>query len=129
MTLPVLLALVVGGIAGIAAILHLMGLTTPYRFSNGHDAISAWEREVPERPATGFHLSSDSRASLVTFEGGVGIVWSFGGDTVARLLGDTPPQKTQNGLRFDFPDFGSSALKVRLKETDLDIWMKALEAQ
>ncbi|MGR3634839.1 MAG: hypothetical protein ACU0BK_02820 [Shimia sp.] len=129
MSLQVLLVLVVGGIAGIAAILHLMGLTAPYRFSDGQDAVAAWEREVPERPATNVHLSSDSRASLIAFEGGTGIVWSFGDDTVARILEGARPLETKTGLRFDFPDFGSAALNVRLNDSDRDIWLKALEAQ
>lgn len=129
MSLEVLLALVVGGIAGIAVLLHVMGLTAPHVFKNGREAMAAWAREVPEHPATGFHLSSDFHAALVTFDGGYGIVWSFGSDTVARVLGNSRANKTKTGLQFDFPDFGASKLDVALTEKDREVWINLLEAQ
>jgi len=129
MSLEILLALVIGGIAGIAALLHFLGLTAPHRFTDEATAAAAWEREVPELPVTKVSLATDAHAALITYGGGHGVVWSFGDDTVARILGANQPEVTQTGLRFTFPDFGSSNLDVQLDEKTRAAWLKLLEAQ
>lgn len=128
MSLPILLALVIGGIAGIALLLHLAGLTASSGFSDHRAARNAWEREVPEFVANQCFLSTNGHAALITFDGGAGLVWTFGADTVARILPPTQPTNTEDGLRFIFPDFGSSAVQVHLNAQDRALWLKTLEA-
>ncbi len=128
MSLQVLLALVVGGIAGIAALLHILGLTDPRQFARKRDAELAWLREVPEHPPTGVQLSSDRLAALITTDNVAGLVWCFGDDTVARVLQDPAPQTTDKGLRFGFSDFGSTTVNVNLTKTDRDVWLNTMRA-
>jgi hypothetical protein len=129
MSLQVLLLLVVGGIAGIAILLHIMGLTEPRRFKDGSDALAAWAREVPEQVPSELHLSSDNRAALILLDNGFGIVWCHGDDTVARHIPVLQPQKTKRGLRFSFPDFGASALDVHLDAPEQARWLQMLRPQ
>ncbi|TCL08512.1 hypothetical protein BXY66_0549 [Shimia isoporae] len=128
MSLTVLLALVVFGIAGITALLHVTGHTASQRFASEEEARAAWHREVPDKPVTGVRLSSDKRAALITFQNGAGVVWTLGDDTVARVLDTKLPTSVARGLRFTFHDFGSSSLTVRLDEKERDHWRRLLRA-
>lgn len=128
MSLPILLALVIGGIAGIALLLHFAGLTASNGFSDPRAARNAWEREVPEFSVNQCFLSTNGHAALIAFDGGAGLVWTLGADTVARVLPPALPIATENGLRFTFPDFGSSTVQVHLNAQDRALWLKSLEA-
>ena len=128
MPLQILLPLVVGGIAAIAVILHLLGLSRPRRFDGVDDAMRAWRREQPDRPPTGAYLAGDGRAALITLDAGTGLVWCHGADTVARPLGGARITETAQGLRINLPDFAAPEVRCRLAREDREIWKKLLEA-
>ncbi|SFL47017.1 hypothetical protein [Shimia aestuarii] len=122
MPLEILLILVVGGISGIAVILHLLGLTSPRRLRDAEDARAAWLREFPYELPTDITLSADQRAALITTQAGPGLVWCLGADTVSRPLSGSDLSVTKNGLRVDFHDVGAPHARISLPDADRQKW-------
>ncbi len=84
MPLIVLLVLVVGGIAGIAVLLHLIGLSKAKVFDQS-SARAAWLREWPQACVQDIDLSQDHRVALIHSTHGPGLVWAMGADIAARI--------------------------------------------
>ncbi|MEO1364365.1 MAG: hypothetical protein AAFU86_11380, partial [Pseudomonadota bacterium] len=80
MPLHILLILVVGGIAGIALALHLLGMTgaDPLR---GDTARAAWLRAYPDDSVQRVAVSADGRVARIDCAAGRGLVWRMGADT------------------------------------------------
>ena len=128
MPLTILGPLVVIGILGIALILHLLGRTAPRRFANTAEARDAWAREYPENAAVTVLLSSDNRAALIRATRGLGLVWCFGDDTVARIVTKSKTHATATGLAFERREFAARHIDVVLNTDDLAQWQSQLEA-
>jgi len=87
MPLNVLLIIIVGGIAAIALLLHLLGKSRLAVLTQ-EDARSAWHRHFPDDEILDLTVAHDGHAALVQTSQGPGLLWSFGADTVARHLRD-----------------------------------------
>ena len=129
MPLTILGPLVVIGILAIALILHLLGRTAPRRFASEAEARDAWAREYPENMAVTVLLSSDNRAALIRATRGLGLVWCFGDDTVARVVTKSKTRPTAKGLAFERREFAARHINVTLNADDLATWQTQLEAE
>ena len=118
MPLEILLALVVGGIAAIAALTHLFGLSRRARFADADAARAGWLRAFPDDRVTRVTLLSDGHAALVTADEGTGIVWTMGADTVARRLSGARPRRRADRLILRFPDWDAPRLALRVTEDE-----------
>lgn len=127
MPLQILLPMVVAGIAGIALLTHLLGLSRARILSNAEIARAAWDREFPDDPAVFAAVSSGGRAALIESSGGTGIVWVMGADTVARSLAGAAVVVAEDGLTIRFPDFAAPHVHVQLDEScDAEAWSALL---
>lgn len=125
MPLAVLLPTVLIGILGIAAILHIMGLTAPRRLTGPTEALAAWEREFPEQDAIEAHLSADQKAALILLRTGeTGLVWCLGADTVARSLEGADFIETERGMDIYLHDMSAPHVSVALLPQDRPRWME-----
>jgi hypothetical protein len=125
MPLEVLLSLVVGGIAAIAGLLHLLGLSQQPLLSP-EDAHSHWHRHFPDDLINAVHMTQDNHAALVETDQGPGLLWSFGADTVARHLLDFDALNTDNGLRIRFHDYTAPAVTLQLSDADRPLWNQVM---
>ncbi|WP_294614274.1 hypothetical protein [uncultured Roseovarius sp.] len=118
----ILLPMVGLGIAGIAVILHLLGLSRAAELSDEAAARAAWLREFPGHAPRRAILSHDRRAALIETETGSGVVWAMGADTTARYLDGARIRRTARGLRIDLPDFTAPHIRLRLDPGEADQW-------
>ena len=126
MPLPVLLALVAGGIAGIALLLHLAGRSRR-AVLDPHSAAAAWLRENPDDTVTGAIVSADGHAALILTRRGKGLVWSMGADTTTRPLRDFALRETPQGLVIRFRDFTAPRARLRLDAAERRHWRRLME--
>lgn len=125
MPLELLLTLVIGGIAGIALLLHLFGYSRPLTFDED-SARAHWLRQYPmSRPGT-VHLSQDRAAALVETPDGPGLVWAMGADSTAHLLTGATLRTTRRGLRIDLHDFAAPSVRVRLSPEARETWARLI---
>lgn len=127
MPLSLLLPMVILGIAGIALLLHLLGLSRPALIASEAAARAAWLREFPEDTPTRVTLSHDNHAALIDTVQGHGIVWPMGADTTARYLTGAEVTRTPTGLNIDLPDYTAPRIRLRLDESELERWPALLE--
>ena len=78
MPLHNLIALVVLGILGIAALTYALGYAEARRFENVGAAQPAWLREFPEVQVKNVTLCRSGAAALIATDQGPGIVWARG---------------------------------------------------
>jgi hypothetical protein len=119
--LSILLILVGGGIGGIALLLHVLGKSQPVVLSD-NAARAAWLRLYPEDTVLDVILSGTGHAALIKTDQGLGLVWSFGIDTVARQLDGAEIIETANQLKVRFPDFSAPQALIALSETERSDW-------
>ncbi|MBY6067545.1 hypothetical protein KUW17_12385 [Leisingera aquaemixtae] len=122
MPLELLLALVLGGISGIAVLLHLTGCSRQVVLTAA-SARAAWLRHFPGDSVITVLPAASGRAALVQTEGGPGLLWAFGADTVGRHLAVGQVRETGTGLRFDFNDFAAPGLSLPLPERERRTWL------
>ena len=125
MPLEILLVIVIGGIAGIALLLHLTGRSARLRLTD-QTARRAWLRHSPDEEPGTVLLSDDGHSALVRTELGHGLVWSFGQDTVARHLGEVDVSACGSGLKIDFHDFSTPPTRITLSGPELKLWEREL---
>lgn len=125
MPLELLLTLVIGGIASIVLLLHLLGKSAR-RVLSAEDAHAAWHRHFPDDAITGLQLARDGHAALVETEQGPGLLWAFGADTVARHLRDFDLIDHPKGLRIRFHDFASPGVTLALAEDERSTWTQRM---
>jgi len=128
MPLSILLPMVVLGIAGIAVLLHLLGLSKPATFEDKAAARRAWLREFPEDTPTRVTLSHDRHAALVETPRGPGVVWPMGADTTARYLDGAHVTQTDTGLRIALPDYTAPRIALKLDPEEARQWPGLMEA-
>lgn len=131
MPLEILLILVVGGIAVIALLLHLTGRSTPKVMTEAQ-ARQAWLRQFPESPIANLTLAKDGHAALIQLEDDtapLGLVWSFGADTVARFLENIALNDAKQGLRLGLTDFSAPQVHLHLNRSEVDLWQRLIREQ
>ena len=126
MPLTVLLILVVGGILGIALILHRAGLSQPLILTEA-EARAGWVRHFPDQEVAQVLLTADGAAALIRTDQGAGLVWTMGQDTVARPLTGCRVSWRGDDLRIGFGDFGITDLTLTLEPDVRAAWQTVLE--
>lgn len=122
MPLHILLILVVGGIAGIALALHLLGMTgaDPLREDT---ARAAWLRAYPDDSAQRVAVSADGRVARIDSAAGRGLVWRMGADTCARLLTDGAVAHARGSrVRVHLGDYAAPRVAITLTEDEQAEW-------
>lgn len=127
MPLEFLGLLVVGGIAGIALLLHLLGLSTSQQFVSEKDARAAWLRHRPDDQIVSVLLTQDHSAALIETKTGKGLVWSFGADSTARDLDLAKISETAQGLTFTLPEFTAPKVALHLSADEKSFWRSKLD--
>jgi len=127
MPLELLIALVVLGISGIAAMLHLTG-RSDRRVMDMSAARAAWLRHFPEDAPHQMTLAANGQAALVETARGLGVLWSFGADTVGRYVDGARLDDTRHGLRLRLPDYAAPRVLLRLTAEERPLWRQKLEA-
>ena len=127
MPLGILVPLVIAGIAGIAVLLHILGLSRPATLESEDAARTAWLDEFPDDPALRIVLSHDHTAALIETGDGHGIVWPMGADTTARYLTGARIDRTAKGLRIDLPDYSAPRIHLSLDPDEAAAWQDALK--
>ncbi|MHA7874809.1 hypothetical protein [Roseivivax sp.] len=125
MPLGILIALVVGGIAGIALLTHVFGFSAARRFADADEARAAFLREYPETRVDRVTLSADGAAALLETGDGPALAWAMGADTSARLLSEVRVEETPRGLRFRLPDMTAPCIDIALAPEDRAAWHSA----
>lgn len=127
MPLSILLPMVVLGIAGIAVLLHLLGLSQRARLTDEAAARAAWLREYPDDPPARVTLCRDRCAALVVTKRGRGVVWAVGADTTARHLDGARLKPVRGGLCIDLPDYTAPHIHLALEPDEAAAWQNALQ--
>ncbi|GAB5437953.1 hypothetical protein [Falsiruegeria mediterranea] len=127
MPLDILLILVVVGIASIAVMLHLSG-RSKRAYLTPDSVRVAWVRHFPDDQVTGVIAAKDGHAALVSTAAGMGLIWSFGADTVARHLSQVELDDTARGLCFKFHDFTAPSVRVALAPEERQLWRNTIQA-
>lgn len=128
MPLEILLILVVGGIAGIALALHLMGMSRSAPLDEA-TARAGWLRQFPDNEIAHLRLARNGRAALVRTKSGQGVVWRFGADTVAHRIENVRVREVASGLFLRFADFGTPKLMLDLAPDERLIWKEEIEGK
>lgn len=128
MPLELLLILVIGGIAAIAVLLHLTGRSNK-RVLSAAAARAAWQRQFPESRVSQLVVADNGHAALIRdaeASAPLGLVWSFGADTVARTLQDIDLARTNDGLRLSFADYSAPRVLLHLTPTETNSWQQMI---
>lgn len=128
MPLEILLVLVIGGIAGIAALTWLAGLAKP-RMLSETDMRGEWARHYPDDIVQSVWVSHDARAALVMTEQGKGLLWVMGADTVGRHLLDFDLIDEPQGLSVVFHDYTAPKVHLKLDEDEQLVWQRLIYPQ
>jgi|TARA_R110000851_G_scaffold170606_1_gene316929 hypothetical protein len=129
MPLSILLPMVILGIAGIAVLLHVLGLSRRATLSDAAAARAAWLREFPEDAPTKVILCHDHSAALIETAQGRGVVWPMGADTTARYLRGARVRQRKTGLTLDLPDYTAPRIRLTLSPDEAASWCALLEAR
>lgn len=127
MPLSILLPMVGLGIAGIAVLLHLLGLSRRATLADEAAARAAWLREFPGDAPMRVTLCHDRSAALIMTETGRGVVWPMGADTTARYLDGAQITPTRTGLCIDLPDYTAPRIHLALDPNETAEWRNTLE--
>ena len=132
MPLHILLILVIGGIAGIALALHVLGLSRRRVLESG-TLVRDWHRHFPgdsfDGPQNGDTLvTRNGDRAILHPDQGPGLLWVMGADTAARRLAGASWHKTRNGDMCRFDDPGAPRVKITLKDpAERHQWVSYLE--
>lgn len=122
MPLHILLILVIGGIAGIALALHLLGLTGAQPLTPA-TARAAWRRAYPDDRVTQVAVTQDGRVARIETPAGRGIVWQMGADTCARMLtGAEEAHARGSRVTLRLKDYAAPRIFLTLTEDEQADW-------
>ena len=127
MPLSILLPMVTLGIAAIAVLLHLLGLSRRATLPDVAAARAAWLREFPTDAPIHVTLCDNRSAALIATETGRGVVWPMGADTTARYLTGARLTATSSGLRLDLPDYTAPCIHIALDPDEAAAWQDTLK--
>ncbi len=122
MPLTILLPLVIFGIAGIAVLLHLLGLSRTVRIETEARARTAWLREFPEDAPRRITLCQNRGAAMIQLADGAGVVWPVGADTTARHLTGAQITPTKDGICITLPDYTAPRIHLTLAAEEAAHW-------
>lgn len=125
MPLELLLVLVAGGIAAIAAILHLTGRSARTVLT-AESAKRAWLRHCPGDTVHHVLPAATGQAALISAHSGAGLVWAFGADTAARHLHGAAISERSGGLHIRFNDFSAPGVSVGLSGAERARWQTVI---
>lgn len=129
MPLSILLPMVGAGIAAIAVLLHLLGLSRKAELADEAAARAAWLREFPADTVLCVTLCRDRGAALIGTAQGPGVVWAVGADTAARRLEGARAHRTAEGLSLDLVDFTAPRVRLRLDAEETRRGLELLEGR
>ena len=122
MPLEILGPVVVLGIAGIALLLHRLGLSEQFELTGEHTR-TAWLREVPDDVPTQILIAKTRNAALLRLASGeLGLVSVMGADTAARYLTDARWQHSDEGITLHLPDFAAPHVTIPLEPHEQAQW-------
>ena len=129
MPLDILAPLVVVAMVGIAAILHMSGMSRVDVLTLDR-ANEDWIGQYPDLTPQKVTLSSNAMAALVETVRGPGLIWVFGADTVARMFSQTPAiSETTSGFILGTGDFTAPRVNVELTdEAERARWVAVLSS-
>jgi len=127
MTLTVLLLLVAGGIAGIAILLHLLGMSKPRIFETEAEVQAVWLAEYPDTLVRKILLSKNQHFALVRSSAGEGVVWPMGADGAARLLLGVEITDMPYGLELSLPDYTAPEIRLKLDPNEAEEWRRQIQ--
>jgi hypothetical protein len=118
--LPLLLGLVIGGIAGIAVLLHVLGYSRRATLDDAETARAVWDDAYPATPARSAWLTADRTAAVVQTAQGPGIVWAMGSDFAARALlpGHYAVLSDAGGITIKTHDLTAPKITLSLDQAD-----------
>lgn len=131
--LPILLGLIVGGLGGTLAALHLIGWSTPETLETAQKARDRFALDYPEDTVTDVILANDSHTALLALaDGSVGLVAVLGDRFVVRRLGPqglTALRIDPQNLQLQLPDIGYPRAVIALPDTpERAPWVARLSA-
>lgn len=122
MPLHILLILVVGGIAGIALALHLLGMSQAPPLTPD-SARTGWLRHSPNDVIQEVTVTRNGRAARIATDTGRGIVWQMGADTCARLLDGQQQIHLHKGtVTVRLNDYAAPRIRLHLNPDEQDDW-------
>lgn len=127
MPLSILLPLVIGGIAGLAVLMHMLGLSRSAVIADPAAARRAWLREFPDDAPARVILCQQGSAALIETARGRGVVWPMGADTTARYTSGARVRRIKTGLALDLPDYTAPRIRLRLSPEESAAWQAILE--
>ncbi len=135
MPLPVLVIIVVFGIALVVACVWLLGLSKPARLADADDARAQFAVSFPATKVEEVLVSADGVAAFLLLGGGrrIGLVEAFGARFITRILraGDIEPTGSlgESGVRLHFADFSHPRGRYEFSSaTDRDRLLQWCEA-
>tara|TARA_R110002072_G_scaffold181110_1_gene337125 strand:+ start:31 stop:423 length:393 start_codon:yes stop_codon:yes gene_type:complete len=128
MPLIILLPMVILGIAGVAVLLHVLGLSRRAILADDAAARAAWLREFPEDTPTRIRRCHSHNAALIETARGLGVVWPMGADTTARYLKGARVRQGKTGLTLDLPDYTAPRIHLRLSPDEAKTWHRLMES-
>lgn len=123
MPLEIIAIMVIGGIVGIALLLHFTGHSQPFAITDAETARREWLSHRPDDRIRALHLSGG--AALVLTEAGPGLLRPFGADTIAHRI--TYMTKAPRGLRIGFGDVAAPDVTLAMPDSDAADWLKIWE--
>ncbi|APG48388.1 hypothetical protein [Phaeobacter porticola] len=127
MPLEILVAMVLIGTLAIAILLHMTGRSAPVLMTQER-AAQAWHRHDPDSRILKTLPSTNRRAALIETNAGLGLVWCFGADTIARPLLGSHLTNHPKGLRVSFADFATPSVLLHLTEVEKVEWRQHISA-
>jgi hypothetical protein len=122
MTLPILAALVVGGISAVVLLVHGFGWTDGPPFATPAEAETVFKHETAAANIQQTVLADDGRSALFGMTKGTGILARFGRGTVARVLSPQDIwliESTAKGLTIRLHDDSAPRLRIALADGDM----------
>ncbi|WP_254696675.1 hypothetical protein [Phaeobacter inhibens] len=127
MPLEILVTMVLVGIIVIAILLHFTGWSAPVLMTR-ETASKAWSRHDPDSRILDARPSTIAHAALIDTDKGLGLVWCFGADTIARPLAECSLVDHAQGLWIRFADFATPSVLLRLSDKEREDWRSQILA-
>ncbi|MFS4582043.1 hypothetical protein [Phaeobacter sp. C3_T13_0] len=123
MPLEILVTMVLVGIVFIAILLHCTGRSAAVSMTR-ETAAKAWSRHDPDTQIRNALPNAIGHAALVDTNKGLGLVWCFGADTIARPLAGCRLADHPKGLLVRFVDFAAPSVLLHLSEEEKTSWRR-----
>lgn len=119
--------IVVGGIAGVIALIHFLGFSRQFHINNDDVTRTQWLRHWPDDQIQSLRRAKEGHAALVESQNGPGLLWSFGADTTARHIQSATTTPCETGLIFTLHDFTAPHVTITLGADEAKQWQSEIE--